>query len=365
MKINNKKVIISTLALAMGAALAGSVSGSVAWYQYSTRVAATINGTSAGTSRNLQISKDAGANYAQYVSFDAKNFRPVSAVADGTGKAVDHFVEHPVYQYKTLPTVTDNEVTTDEVLTVAYAEYSLVFKCEDTVGGVKGQVAKDVYLSALRIVNNGSKDVTPAVRIAIDGTNDFLVSATAGDTNTEGYLDLNNNTNDDTMAIDCQDTAPAAAVAGSALANGADGADGVDYYERASSSEGAGYLNDGTYKYTFAGTGDAVHADEDNKYFTMTDVGSGDPKVTYTSGADKYTTVDASSVVVDKTDAYEFSGTDNKDLTTTKVSGASEAVTVKIWLEGWQALGGSTLWDTAYQAQNFEIQMQFACEAEK
>ena len=55
MKISNKKIIVSTLALAMGAALAGSISGSVAWYQYSTRATARMAATSAGTSRNLQI----------------------------------------------------------------------------------------------------------------------------------------------------------------------------------------------------------------------------------------------------------------------------------------------------------------------
>ena len=55
MKINNKKIIVSTLALAMGAALAGSISGSVAWYQYSTRASAQIAGSAAGTARNLYV----------------------------------------------------------------------------------------------------------------------------------------------------------------------------------------------------------------------------------------------------------------------------------------------------------------------
>ena len=56
MKTNSKKkILVSTLALAMGAGLAGSISGSVAWYQYSTRTTAQLQGVSAGTTRNLQV----------------------------------------------------------------------------------------------------------------------------------------------------------------------------------------------------------------------------------------------------------------------------------------------------------------------
>ena len=51
----NKKIIVSTLALAMGATLAGSISGTMAWYQYSTRAQAAFVGTSVGASQNLEI----------------------------------------------------------------------------------------------------------------------------------------------------------------------------------------------------------------------------------------------------------------------------------------------------------------------
>lgn len=64
-----------------------------------------------------------------------------------------------------------------------------------------------------------------------------------------------------------------AAVAGTPLANTASGTADVDYYTRASSSDGAGYLNDGTYKYTFVGTGTSVTADAANKYYPLTKVG--------------------------------------------------------------------------------------------
>ena len=56
MKINTfKKVAVSTMALAMGAALVGSISGSIAWYQYSTRSTVSYSGASAHCTESLQV----------------------------------------------------------------------------------------------------------------------------------------------------------------------------------------------------------------------------------------------------------------------------------------------------------------------
>lgn len=55
MKMN--KIIIPVLAIAMGAALVGSVSSTLAWYQYSTKAQAAYIGTSVGQSENLEIQK--------------------------------------------------------------------------------------------------------------------------------------------------------------------------------------------------------------------------------------------------------------------------------------------------------------------
>ena len=53
MKMN--KIIIPVAALAMGVALVGSVSSTLAWYQYSTKAQAAFIGTSVGESENLEI----------------------------------------------------------------------------------------------------------------------------------------------------------------------------------------------------------------------------------------------------------------------------------------------------------------------
>ena len=324
MKINNKKIIVSTLALAMGAALAGSISGSVAWYQYSTRAAAQIAGVSAGTSRNLQIAEKPASGqpaWTNKVSFAAKNFRPVSAVANAAGDAVDHFVEHPVYQYEELPELdeADNEQTANGITTVGYAEYELVFRVVDTYGKDNGDVAyaaKNVYLSYFEIeyTDEESKDIAPAIRIAIDGNNDFLVSKDGGVTTTHGQLDIGGAEGDDTDYWDCQDDA--------ALVTSGD-------------AEYVPYSNDGT-------------------------------------DTSAYTTVECADVKADVDDAYDIesvAANADLDLATTTTAGSSNTLKIQVWLEGWQPLGAAgaekTIWSKDYIEQHFSINMQFACEADQ
>ena len=52
-------------------------------------------------------------------------------------------------------------------------------------------------------------------------------------------------------------------------------------------------------------------------------------------------------------------------LTTTKTSGASDAVRVTVWIEGWQPLNTKTIWDEGFINQNFKIDMQFSCTADR
>ena len=102
MKISKNKIIVSTLALAMGAALAGSVSGTVAWFQYSTRAQAAFIGTSAHCSEMLEIKSlgpTATAYKSELLSSEVKNMdgygtdlQPISsgdmALDAGVGRAV-------------------------------------------------------------------------------------------------------------------------------------------------------------------------------------------------------------------------------------------------------------------------------------
>lgn len=51
------KIIIPVAAIAMGVALVGSISSTLAWYQYSTKAQAAYIGTSVGQSENLEIQR--------------------------------------------------------------------------------------------------------------------------------------------------------------------------------------------------------------------------------------------------------------------------------------------------------------------
>ena len=85
------KIIISTLALAMGAALAGSVSGTVAWFQYSTRAQAAFIGTTAHCSEALEIKANAVGATASADGFSTELTAAQVATATGitSGTAVE------------------------------------------------------------------------------------------------------------------------------------------------------------------------------------------------------------------------------------------------------------------------------------
>lgn len=305
MKINNKKVIVSTLALAMGAALAGSISGSVAWYQYSTRASAQIAGTSAGTEGRLQVKKstDAVTAFDNHVEFTGATFKPLSAkrATDGTLT----FYEHPVYQYAQLATAT-----------TGYADFKLNFRFQtnstNTADAWTDVTNKNIYLSYFEIKPvSGDVDVTSAVRVAFldsAGKAKFVLGAAtaAGTTDTAQNLDMNKNTRDDTTYWDCQDEA---------------------------------------------------------------DKLSGDPApaslVEYTTGEASYATDAHSSALANVSDPYAIdsaTGNSGKILSTTA---ADNELTVRVWIEGFANIGSTAIWDRDTIAQSFNINMQFQCQADK
>ena len=196
MKTNNKKkIVVSTLAIAMGAALVGSISGSVAWYQYSTRTTASMTATSAGTSRNLQV---ATSNLAQAnadgwgYNVDASAIATLSGNADGdltpttpktlTSGVYGTLASHPVYQYFTDWAEADS--------TADYIAFSLYFQSLNGNGTREDNLP--IYLTALEI-NAGTTDVlADAIRVQItSGSSSILLSKNGGDTTTKGKLDLN------------------------------------------------------------------------------------------------------------------------------------------------------------------------------
>ena len=316
MKISNKKIIVSTLALAMGAALAGSISGSVAWYQYSTRAAAQFKGTSIGTTGNLQVKMEYGTHvsgYSTYVDNSAApdQFKPMSASGTTAGSLT--YYRAPVARQAQLPEYGSTEQKD-------YVEYTLSFQfLEDG-----SPIQKNVYLTYFAIENAGSaNDISSAVRVEIIGTNKFFLSKVAADdtstttvnelqTITHGELDLDPEglpgyNKPDTLFWKLDDS---------------------DYDSTANPTNAIDYIN---------------------------------------GSSQSYTTQAHSAALNTSTDPYDLD-TDNeaKVLTTTTNTSTAASIKVRIWLEGWDLLGGtSARWAETYMNQNFNVNMQFACSATK
>ena len=205
MKINKTKLAVTTLAIAMGAALAGSISGSVAWYQYSTRASATLTGTAAGTSRELQI-KEGSGEWGQTVALGAADYSPVTPKTIANEK-VSAFSGHPVYQWSTLP----------DALGTEYLEKTLSFQIKEanksqTTPAVLS-TAKDLYLTKVEITGA----IADLVRVAVKSDSYGYIFATEGtSTVTQGKLDLNGNGVDDKMGLDFEDTSGADVTYGNA-----------------------------------------------------------------------------------------------------------------------------------------------------
>ena len=197
MKINNKKIIVSTLALAMGAALAGSVSGTVAWFQYSTRAQAAYIGTSAHCSESLQISVDGGTTWttelsssdvaSHLVSGSATAITPITTGAQAKDAALSGtFYANPIYQ---VPAYDHWQTAT----IANYVQFTLNFRVLDVNTNLTTQLAKDVFLTNLTIIDaTDGADLSDAVRVHFASTNNMLFAKTAVSTDVYGKLDLNN-----------------------------------------------------------------------------------------------------------------------------------------------------------------------------
>ena len=350
MKTNSaKKIIVSTLALAMGAGLAGSISGSVAWYQYSTRTTAQLQGVSAGTSRNLRLriagsnawSQDlttemintylgitGGQNAPSVLKLNPATVKTVNRAKDTLlvtrtegNNTVPDFRGHPVYQYSDLPNVGPTYGENAE-MSFNYIQIPLEFDLVDN----DGRKEKDIYLTAAKfndLSDENHSNITDALRIHFSSSrvemndqeqpvtvyNNALLASRSEGTVVGGYLDLNNDGEDDRNGFGATD--------GNKIIYG-----GSDYVQTSYISGGGSNINN-------------LVADDSNVY----DFGEG-----------------AISLGKTKTAANEYL-----------------KITLTIWLEGWTALPAPTnenpsatsnLWDLKFSGSDFGIQLRFACEAD-
>lgn len=218
----NKKIIIPAFTLLVGTALAGSVSSTVAWYQYSTKANVAYLGTSAGTIGNLKVrikkaNQADNAGWGTYISYqdvntflEGKKLTPITTGAMGRDAAIpEHFYSNPsagngpLEKWNSAPTS-------------SYVQIPLQFKFVEMDGEldsssqmVEKLVEKDLYISDLLIQDdyaNQKRDLSSAIRVHFDGYLDDavasghthrLASKAGGETLTVGQLDLDGDGNPD------------------------------------------------------------------------------------------------------------------------------------------------------------------------
>ena len=294
----NKKIIVSTLALAMGAALAGSVSGTVAWFQYATRAQVSYIGTSGHCSELLQISVDDGSTWknefetsdltGNNVTADGSDIVPITSGGVAKDANVSSFYSNPIYQISGASYAD----TWNEALTSNYLQFTIKFRVADVnENGKTDYLDKDIYLLDLTLQDaDGSGDLSEALRVHFHtsaGVN-FLIAKTATSTATSGNLDLNGDNSPDLAEGYEWDTGRSAITYGS----GTQTSYAVD--ELLASDDGTGNLSGGE---SLGNTG----------------------------------------------------------------GGASFSITVTIWLEGWHQYNSSAIWDSEdYVGKGFQVGMRFA-----
>lgn len=254
----NKKLTISAMTSLVAVALAGSVTSTIAWYQYSTRANVAYLGSSAGTSGNLhlrikgetnwttQLSKTSVQTYLESAGYDLSLRQPVTpSLSDVTNKAEINFYDpdgdtifepkfyaNPIFgkdsynewlpakkgHYVSFPLELRYVSRAQNVPVTSGASSSVI-----PAGNEAKNIAKNVYLSDLLIQKAAENPVEPtsggdisdAVRVHLHverretienedpeiepviqvSKDNFLISKNGGTTVTHGRLDIDGDGN--------------------------------------------------------------------------------------------------------------------------------------------------------------------------
>lgn len=318
MKINKAKIMVTTLAIAAVAATVGSISGTVAWFQYSTRVTAAYQGAAAHCTENLQIRINATgydwdqdlttgeiAAYLATARTAATNqLTPVTSGKLASGKVATKLYKNPVYQY--ISTSSWGEASDAQDYIVIPLQLRVLDNDGDTT---VDSLAKKIYVTDVTMEAkdvDGKIDVTSALRVGVRaGTTEMAdyatFATTAGNTNVYGALDLNGDgANDKGAGYDWQ-------TAGADLVYGDDG--------EVAAATGVGVV----------GAADTVGVADDSNAF----------------------------------------GIVGKEIGSTTADDPLN-VELKIYLEGWTLLDSKAIWDVAKVAgAQFNLGIRFSAEAHK
>ena len=369
MKFSKNKIIVSALALAIGASLAGSVGSTIAWYQYSTRANVSFLGQASGISGNLQM-RFKGEDDSKWRTKITYTELGAEIAAHGFGEKLVPMTYGAMDKDDALP----ENAYIQPIAGVAdmskwakaskknYAEFELELRYNERDGVKEGtpakdekNIAKDVYLSKLLIQEDYTneaaekEDLSDAVRIHIhayksdDEANtkqNRLISKQGGTAVTNGKLDL-------------------------------DGVDGLDKIYSGSDAGAEFGFGDGTTEdYVVYGSGvqtsyaAASEVNNNHKYLDANEEEQTEtvyPALVNSDGNElknlKYT---GPSGEVDKKIGAVVEGED-----------AYLRVKVTIWVEGWQKLSDHATPTASYKAiwnpnqyidSKFDVGIQFAVQ---
>lgn len=319
MKINKRNIIIPAFMLVSGAALVGTVTGTVAWYQYSTRATVAYVGTSVSTTHNLKIKVGDGdfktdlsnkdvATYLASVS-NTDTLTPVTTGAmEKNAELPSTLYGNPVYQYEDYSTFKPAEDTDVVIL-------PLTLKLTEA-DGTTAKEGVTVYLADLEMndsLSTGKTSVLDALRVhlASESTKALFAASDEDDdvvTSTHGALDLDG-------------------------LNGNDKVPGFVYDE---DSDSRGECDYGS---TLNGT--AITA-ANNK------------QSAYSNGNLDYYVDDSVPTLDNKDNAINFGTTD---------SNGELAITMTVFLEGWASLDGKNCWELSTIGAGFQVGVRFAVDA--
>lgn len=349
MKINKAKMMVATLAIVAGAATVGSISGTVAWFQYNTRVTAAYVGTTASVSRNLQI-RIHDENVTNYKDADSKwktnleigdisgYLTAKGALEDAAKKKGNGSNFSPVTFGKTekdaaLPSSAPfangpksnpmaGQFAYENWADAGAGDYITIPFEVKLLNGAGAAMAKKVYLTDLTLQKHSdvatANDMSTALRVHFSSTTNQLWSKETAEVATSANLDLDG----DGIMDKVRDR----------------------YYF---SSVDQASLPNGVYGDTLAGESRAV--DENAKVTSY--LASG----TNTAASPKAS--DATPALV-TTNAIELGTTDS--------STGILAINTTIWMEGWALLtnytgsGSSAVWQSGYAGVQFDVGMSFA-----
>ena len=198
----NRKVVITSLSLLAGASVIGSITSTVAWFQYATKAQLAYTGTTTHCSKLLKVavknsSAPAWANHLGMSDLPSDiEFAPITTgEQEKDADLPANFYAQPNPKQGAYT----NWLTADAE---NYAQFTILVKVDD-VNETTSQLKNDVYLTDVTIqdaTSNGTLDLSNAIRVHIATTYKdsnsntahkyFLFSKQDASTDVGGYLDL-------------------------------------------------------------------------------------------------------------------------------------------------------------------------------